>query len=130
MNELNLPQLAHRYIPQPKSAQCLSLASSFLSLAKPDQVEMATGFAVGAVSPLGLPQQVPLIIDTCLSQHDIVLCGAGSHQASLIVNYELLTHITQPKVADIIEKTGLSNKHFYLPIKAVLRYAFTLHNSA
>lgn len=87
-----------------KLAQCLSLSLSALSLAKPGQVEAATGFAVGAVSPLGLPEQVNLIIDTCLSQYDTVLCGAGSHRASLVVNYELLMDITQPVVADVIEK--------------------------
>lgn len=83
-------------------AQCLSLSSGALRLAKPDQVQIATGFPVGAVSPLGLPKQVSLIIDTSLSQYDTVLCGAGSHRASLTINYEHLVAITQSLVADII----------------------------
>jgi prolyl-tRNA editing enzyme YbaK/EbsC (Cys-tRNA(Pro) deacylase) len=40
-------------------------------------VNAATGYAAGLVSPIGLPADVEVLIDTALTEHDVVYCALG-----------------------------------------------------
>ena len=59
--------------------------SSGARIAKPAEVEEATGFAPGAVAPFPLPGVERVLIDQSLLGHDLVWVGAGSttHLAAL-----------------------------------------------
>jgi prolyl-tRNA editing enzyme YbaK/EbsC (Cys-tRNA(Pro) deacylase) len=47
-------------------------------IAKPDEVERATGFTPGAVAPFPLPGVQTVLIDRTLLRHPVVWAGAGS----------------------------------------------------
>jgi len=65
----------------------LAAATSTTSarVARPDEVERATGFMPGAVAPFPLPRVGRVFIDRTLLAHDLVWVGAGSptHLAAL-----------------------------------------------
>ena len=54
-------------------------------VAKPDEVERATGFAPGAVAPFPLPGVETVLMERTLLRHSLVWVGAGSpsHMAGL-----------------------------------------------
>ena len=49
-------------------------------VAKPHEVEEATGFAPGAVAPFPLPEDTVVLMDSALFSHPLVWAGAGSAQ--------------------------------------------------
>jgi Cys-tRNA(Pro) deacylase len=54
-------------------------------VARPEEVEAATGFAPGAVAPFPLPRVRDVLVERTLLTHDVVWVGAGSdrHMAGL-----------------------------------------------
>jgi Ala-tRNA(Pro) deacylase len=61
-------------------------------------------FEVGALPPLGPFLDAPEILDERLLEHDQILCNAGDHQHSLLLDPHELVEVAQPKVADICEE--------------------------
>jgi prolyl-tRNA editing enzyme YbaK/EbsC (Cys-tRNA(Pro) deacylase) len=66
-----------------KIARAIGCASA--SVAGPEQVEAATGFAPGAVAPFPVPNVDRVLVERTLLAHDLVWIGAGSarHMAGL-----------------------------------------------
>ena len=62
-----------------------TLGAAKVRIARPAEVEEATGFAPGAVAPFPLPKVDRVLIDQTLLTHDVVWVGAGSdiHLAAL-----------------------------------------------
>ncbi len=48
-----------------------------LTMADFDQVESVTGYVVGAVPPVALPETITLLIDQNITQYDTVMIGSG-----------------------------------------------------
>lgn len=48
-----------------------------LKMADFDQVEQATGYVVGAVPPIALPDTIRVLLDDSLSNYDDVIIGSG-----------------------------------------------------
>jgi Cys-tRNA(Pro)/Cys-tRNA(Cys) deacylase len=48
-----------------------------LRMAEYDEVSEATGYVVGAVPPVALPDSVPVLVDDGIKQHDTVIIGSG-----------------------------------------------------
>lgn len=69
--------------------------SSKARIAKPAEVEAATGFAPGAVAPFPLPNVDRVLIDQSLLGHDTVWVGAGS-----------TTHLAALGAADLVRLAG------------------------
>lgn len=48
-----------------------------LKMADFDQVEQATGYVVGAVPPIALPESVTVLCDSSVASYDTVIIGSG-----------------------------------------------------
>lgn len=56
------------------------LGASDVRLAPPDVVRLATGYAVGGVSPFDLPEALAVVVDDSLARFDILYAAAGTPQ--------------------------------------------------
>jgi prolyl-tRNA editing enzyme YbaK/EbsC (Cys-tRNA(Pro) deacylase) len=65
------------------SVVCDALVAPAVSPATDDQVNAATGFAAGLVSPIGLPSDVEVLVDAALTRHDVVYCALGESGVAL-----------------------------------------------
>lgn len=48
-----------------------------LRMAEFDEVPEATGYVVGAVPPIALPESIPVLVDNSIDQFDTVIIGSG-----------------------------------------------------
>jgi Cys-tRNA(Pro) deacylase len=64
------------------------LGLSRLTMADPQEVEQATGYPPGAVSPFGLPQPMRILADPGIYQPEEVSVGAGVRNATVILRQE------------------------------------------
>ena len=79
-------------------------ASRHLRLAtEPEMARDLSAYDVGALPPLG--PQLPLVevVDVRLLYHERILCAAGDHRHSLLIDPRDLLRVTEPRVADIVE---------------------------
>jgi len=63
-------------VPDP-TAVLDALGARTLRPATPDEVNAATDYAAGLVSPVGLPAELPLLADSALSNAGVVYCPVG-----------------------------------------------------
>ena len=54
-----------------------------LSFASVDEMQALTGMQVGAVTPFGIPEHVPIYIDASVMERPWVIAGAGDRGAKL-----------------------------------------------
>jgi len=66
------------------------------SVRRPDaqEVRSSTGYPIGGVSPLGLPPDVPVLIDDGLADFDVIWVAAGTPNAVFPTTYPELVRIT------------------------------------
>ena len=64
-------------------------------------VRKATGFAIGGVAPIGHPTPLRTVVDTALSQHDVVWAAAGHPHAVFPTSYDELLRITGGTPAEV-----------------------------
>jgi Ala-tRNA(Pro) deacylase len=60
-------------------------------------------FELGALPPLGSMLPAPELIDTRLLEHERVLCNAGDHRHSILVDPRELARVGDAQLADICE---------------------------
>jgi Cys-tRNA(Pro)/Cys-tRNA(Cys) deacylase len=48
-----------------------------LTMAQPEEVLSATGFPIGAVPPIALPESVRIVVDASVFEHERVVIGSG-----------------------------------------------------
>jgi Cys-tRNA(Pro) deacylase len=70
-------------------------------LAPRQQVESATGYAVGGVAPIGLAQRLRVLGDERLRELDAVYCGGGSVRHMLLIDPSDLERIAAVEWADL-----------------------------
>ncbi len=69
---------------------------SRLTMASEDEVVSVTGYPVGAISPLGLPALMRILVDqSVLSQEDISI-GSGERYATVILRTKDLLKVLGP----------------------------------
>ncbi len=68
---------------------------SRLKLAKPEVVLKTLGYPAGGVPPLGLPEEIPVVVDTAAAQLDTCFAGAGTDR-----------HLARFRFADILRLTN------------------------
>ena len=61
------------------------LGQSRLSLASKDEVLTATGYQLGAVSPFGLPQPIPILVDKSVFAQEEISLGSGVRGTAIIL---------------------------------------------
>lgn len=75
-------------------------------LAGPGEVTALTGFAVGAVSPVPLPPEIPVYLDRSLRRFDVVYPAAGETNSMFSVTPDELLALTGGMEADLARDDG------------------------
>ena len=71
-------------------------------VAKPAEVEEATGFAPGAVAPFPLPKVPVVLMDPALLRHPVVWAGAGSHRHIVGIAPQELARLARARPMDVV----------------------------
>ena len=69
-----------------------------LSFATPEQTMALTGMAIGGVTPLALPHEVPIYVDEKVMQLDYVILGSGSRSSKIRVSPDALRGVPNTQV--------------------------------
>jgi Cys-tRNA(Pro) deacylase len=68
------------------------LGQSRLTMATEEEVLSVTGYRTGAVSPLGLPEPLPIYVDDSVTDEDEISIGSGTRGTTVILrSADLLT---------------------------------------
>ena len=65
-------------------------SQSRLTMATPEEVLEVTGYQVGAVSPFGLPEDIPLLMDQAILSQPAVSIGSGRRGTTILLTKENL----------------------------------------
>ncbi len=85
-----------------KIARALGAATA--RIARPAEVEEATGFAPGAVAPFPLPNVDRVLIDQSLLAHDLVWVGAGSEMHLAALHPSVLVRLARAQPVDAVQE--------------------------
>ena len=72
-----------------------------IRLAGPEDVKAHTGFAVGAVSPVSLPEGLPVYLDRSLRRFDIIYPAAGETSCMFSTTFDELLAISKSSEIDL-----------------------------
>lgn len=79
------------------------LGGGKVKLAAPEEVLAVTGFAVGAVCPFALLQEVPIYLDRSLLRYELVYTAAGIAEAVLPITPAQLLAMTGATMVDVAQ---------------------------
>ena len=79
------------------------LAEKDVCLADAEQVKEISGFTIGGVSPIGIKNNLEILIDAELKRFDYVFAAAGHPHAIFKISFNDLKNITSGKIMDISE---------------------------
>jgi prolyl-tRNA editing enzyme YbaK/EbsC (Cys-tRNA(Pro) deacylase) len=63
--------------------------------------EAATGMTSGGITPVGLPEDWPVLVDTAVAESDLVVIGGGERGAKLLVPGSELARLPHAEVLDL-----------------------------
>ena len=72
-------------------------------MANAEDVKKQTGFTIGGVSPVGLVNNLDIMIDDQLNRFQDIFAAAGHPNAIFKINFSSLNKITKGKIMDISE---------------------------
>lgn len=88
-NEASEEQYAMALIAGPDQISWKALRRHFgqsrLTMASPEEVLTITGYPIGAVSPFGMPTQLPVLIDESVTAQEEVSIGSGVRGTTVIL---------------------------------------------
>ncbi|MFZ0668395.1 MAG: YbaK/EbsC family protein [Acidimicrobiales bacterium] len=70
------------------------------SFADRDTTLALTGMAIGGVTPLGLPEDLPIWIDRRVTTRSRIVLGGGSRRRKIVAAPELVTNLPRAEVVD------------------------------
>lgn len=76
------------------------LGARRVSFASAEETQRLTGMTPGGVTPVALPQDLPVWVDARVLQADYVILGAGVREAKVRVGPELFRTLPQVEVVD------------------------------
>lgn len=71
-----------------------------LSFASADETRLVTGMEIGGVTPIALPDQVPLWVDAQVMQRDYVILGGGDRSCKIKVSPTLFKHTPNTEIVE------------------------------
>ena len=71
------------------------------SFARGEDVERMTGMAIGGVTPLGLPSDMPLWVDSQVMERTRIILGGGNRDRKVLAPPEILTALGAVVVEDL-----------------------------
>ncbi len=99
--------------PKGRNAVCLALATTRLdvnrrvrsllgvkkiSFASPELTRELTGMEIGGVTPFGLPNDLPLYVDSRIMQLDEILVGGGNRSTKVFVDPEVFVRMAGAEI--------------------------------
>ncbi|MHB1044167.1 MAG: YbaK/EbsC family protein [Eubacteriales bacterium] len=78
------------------------LGGSKVRLADPETVLKTTGYPVGGVCPVALPEDLPVFLDESMRRFPVVFAAAGTPNSMLPLNMEQLEIVTGGEWADVV----------------------------
>jgi prolyl-tRNA editing enzyme YbaK/EbsC (Cys-tRNA(Pro) deacylase) len=93
---------ANRVSETKLAAEC-GVDPSAVSMASPDQVREATGWAIGGVPPICHATDVPALLDPRLTAFDEVWAAAGTPDSVWPIDPDRLLEVTGASVVDVTE---------------------------
>jgi len=78
------------------------LGVSKVRMADPETVKRVTGYSVGGVCPVALPERLTVLLDDSMYRFPVVYAAAGTPHSALPVNMEQLEAITGGEWADLV----------------------------
>lgn len=76
------------------------LGTSKASFADPEATRRLTGMEIGGVTPLALPDDVPVWVDAAVMEHDWVILGGGDRASKIKVAPTVLTALPRARVVE------------------------------
>lgn len=78
-----------------------AVAFKRLSFASSEETAQLTGMLIGGVTLVGLPPDIPILIDTRVMQQPTVILGGGNRSSKIRVAPAELLKLPNARVADI-----------------------------
>ena len=72
-----------------------------LSFAQPEETKELTGMQIGGVTPVGLPESIPLWIDKAVFEAEKIIIGGGSRDKKILINPKSLLALPNSEESDI-----------------------------
>ena len=66
--------------------------------------ERLTGYLVGGISPFGIKQKLPVVMEESILRFDKILINAGQRGTMLLIEPEAIKKVLDAKVADIAQE--------------------------
>ena len=86
-----------------KLAAHLGVGRKKVKFASPDKAFALTGFVVGSMPPFGHKQKLRTLVDTAVTQLDIIYGGGGDIDAMMRLTSEELLYVSQAEVTTFSE---------------------------
>jgi prolyl-tRNA editing enzyme YbaK/EbsC (Cys-tRNA(Pro) deacylase) len=86
-----------------KLADYLGVGRKKVKFASPDKAFALTGFVVGSMPPFGHKQKLRTLVDTAVTQLDIIYGGGGDIDAMMRLTSEELLKVSQAEMTDFSE---------------------------
>ncbi|MFW6195661.1 MAG: YbaK/EbsC family protein [Chloroflexota bacterium] len=71
---------------------------SRLSFAKPEETAALTGMMIGGVTPVGLPDDVPVYVDSRVMDREYVVLGGGSRSAKIKISPSVFKEMSGARI--------------------------------
>jgi prolyl-tRNA editing enzyme YbaK/EbsC (Cys-tRNA(Pro) deacylase) len=71
--------------------------ASFLSM---DRAVEETGMEYGGITPVGLPEEWRLLVDSSILSFPVTIIGSGVRRSKLLLEGKLLEHLPRAEVVD------------------------------
>ncbi|WP_413110984.1 aminoacyl-tRNA deacylase [Thaumasiovibrio sp. DFM-14] len=76
-----------------------------MTCVKAERVRQITGFTPGTVTPIGLPNKLPVIIDPQLLDHEFITISSGDNMAGLAIQRDKLFQLLDAEYVPICRDT-------------------------
>ena len=86
------------------AALSAALGGAPVGRADADAVRAATGYPIGGVSPVGLPGELTVLVETALSAYDVVWAAAGTPHTVFPTTYDELLRLTGGRPSDVRQR--------------------------
>ena len=83
---------------------CEEIGVKRASFASPEMTQSVTGMMIGGVTPFGVPDTIPLLIDAAVIAQPWVIVGGGNRSSKLKLAPEMLTRLPNARVVPDLAK--------------------------
>lgn len=103
--------------PPGRHALCLALATTRIdvnhavrdlldarkvSFASPELTAEVTGMAIGGVTPFGVPQELPIYVDSAITRLSRCIVGGGSRSMKVLVDPEVFVRMPNARIVEAL----------------------------